>query len=414
MTPVDPRPRLRPEIEAVPTHQQDELLYILHDRLGLSPAQLAVSPVVLFVVSLLDGSHSVLDIQEHFKRETDGGQLSAEQIDSILRSLDDCLFLLGTRFEDHLQQIRREFEAEPVRQPRSAGSAYAADPEALREELGAYIDAAPIPEAPPPADMPSHAPRGVIAPHIDFARGGTAYGQLYRELARRTPPDTVIILGTAHYPMQRHFAVLNKDFILPDGPVRVNPDAAERLAHAGGHAFNQPEDLFAHRAEHSIELQTVWLRHIWGEAVRIVPVLVGSLQPCILGERQIREEREFLDFSRALAGELTRPERTMILASADLAHVGPRFQDQREIDEAFLAEVEKADRAYLRAITDEGPYAAFESICAHGDRYHICGLGSIHALGLSLPGVRGRLLGYHQAVTPETEQAVTFAGIFFE
>lgn len=411
---MTPRPCLRPEIDAVPTEQEDELLFILHDRSGLSGAQLAVSPVVMFVASLFDGANSILDIQDRFRRETQGGSISVEQIEDVLKALDECLFLKGPRFDDHFEQSRREFMETPVREARSSGSAYSNSPEELHAELDEYISSAPTPEETVASGKLTHPPRGVIAPHIDYARGGPAYGQVYRELAAREAPDTVVIIGTAHYPMRSRFSVLAKDFAVPGGRLRVNTDLAQQLSGSRDVSFADPADLFAHRGEHSIELQAVWLHHIWGEQVRIVPVLAGSMHEFFDGTAPIEDDSQFRLFAELIRQPLSGSNSIMILASADLAHIGPRFGDEREISDEFLAEVEDADRTYLSAIASGDADAGYSAIRHHHDQYHVCGTGCIYALGLALPGIKGRLLGYHQAATPEMQQAVTFAGMLFE
>src|SRR5438128_901787 len=41
-------------------------------------------------------------------------------------------------------------------------------------------------------------PVGLVAPHIDFFRGGPHYAWAYGELAKHRPPDLIVALGVAH------------------------------------------------------------------------------------------------------------------------------------------------------------------------------------------------------------------------
>ena len=218
-----PMPALRPEVDAVPTRHKGKPLFLLYDRSGLSPAQLAISPVVMFVASQLDGETSVLEIQDRFAREAGGEILPSAEVEKILAALDEAMFLRSDRFDAYYAQSCREFLENPVRPPYSAGAAYSDKPEELAKHLDEMLRNAPAPEEPAPASAAGarrSAPLGAIIPHIDYARGATGYGQVYRELAAREPPEAIVVMGTAHHPMQNRFAVLDKDFAVPGGTVR--------------------------------------------------------------------------------------------------------------------------------------------------------------------------------------------------
>lgn len=408
-------PCIRPEIEAVPTEQSGEVMFVLHDSSGLSEAQLAVSPAVMFIIQLLDGNNSLLHIRDQLEVEA-GTEITQDDIQNVLDQLDKVYFLLGPRFDDYLAQKKREFMTESVRAPLSIGTVYNDDPAQLTTDLNKLIAAAP------PAEMPLESataatPRAAIAPHIDFARGGPAYGQIFRELRERKPPEAVIILGTAHYPMRNRFSILDKDFEVPGGVVKNATEITKQLLRSGGAEVDFAADAFAHRSEHSIEFQAVWLHHIWGETVPIVPVLVGSMYEFIhttTPAEAASEDAQLTRIVHALQDLLSSDRRIMLLASADLSHVGPRFGDAETVDESLLEQVEASDRAYLDAVVRGDAMAALNLLRAHQDQYHICGSGCIYTLGAALESAPGRLLGYHQAANPEMEQAVSFASILFE
>lgn len=199
------------------------------------------------------------------------------------------------------------------------------------------------------------------------------------------------------------------------GPLRVDRDLADSFRRAVKPYGDVDRDLLAHRGEHSIELQAVWLRHIYGEDVRIVPILAASMGEFLEGDRdpvEAAEEPVFRAVADCLASAVAGGG-VMLMASADLSHVGPRFGDSEEVTNQFLAEVEEVDRDYLDAVA-EGAVSGLENLASHGDKHHICGSACIFALGMALPGARARLLGYHQAVAPEMRQAVTYAAMVFE
>jgi len=413
----DATPRLRQEIDVHPIQHEGQTLFVLYDTSGVSHAQLAVSPSVVFIATQLDGSSSILDIQDRFARESGGQILPSSEIQSVIQALDEALFLQGERFVGVLSEMRAAFATQDVRAATSAGTAYSQDPALLRQSLGDMLHAAPPPEE-PAAHAPAQAgpPRGMIIPHIDFVRGAAGYGQAYRELAQVPPPETVVILGTSHHPMTNRIALCDKDFAVPGGVVGNARACTERLREACRGTADLLADLFAHQGEHSVELQAVWLRHVWGERFRIVPVLVGSMHEFLdaeTGPARALEDAQLQAFVAALQSMVAEGPGVMLLASADLSHVGPRFGDARALSTEYLEEVETADRDYLAAIASGVPRGGLACLQRYQDRYHVCGAGCIHILNAVLAGVPGRLLGYHQAATPEMQQAVTFASMIF-
>src|ERR1019366_5029376 len=80
---------------------------------------------------------------------------------------------------------------------------------------------------------------------------------------------------------------------------------------------------------------------------RIVPVLAGLGAQQSSGENPDGDPRiaTFMDGVRDLVD--SRPGRVVVVAGADLAHVGPRFGDAQPYGEEERAALEKADRASL-------------------------------------------------------------------
>lgn len=404
-------PRLRNEIDAAPANRGEDVYYILYDRAGISASRLLVSPLGLLIAGRLDGSSSILDISDNLSREF-GSSVSCQEIETIVAALDDAVFLEGVRFQDFQAQAARDFRSAVLRPASSAGSAYDDDPAKLAEELDRMLAEAPHPEE--PCHTLSSPPKGIIIPHIDYMRGAPGYGQAYRTLAEAPAPKTVVVVGTAHLPLRNRYSLCEKAFDTPLGAVEVDVDLCQKLRQAVKPFCDIDADILAHRGEHSIELQAVWIRHVYGEDVRIVPLLAGSLQEFLEGERQPDEALNDPVF-KAVAeclGDAVAGGGVAIMASADLSHVGPRFGDARDICNQYLAEVEEMDRKYLEAVSDS-PLAGLESLASHGDQYHVCGSACIFTMGLALPGVNASLLGYHQAVTPEMRQAVTYASMLF-
>jgi predicted class III extradiol MEMO1 family dioxygenase len=107
----------------------------------------------------------------------------------------------------------------------------------------------------------------------------------------------------------------------------------------------------------------------------------------------------------------TVPRRYCIVTGADLAHVGPRFGDERPIGQAEAARVQADDHALLEPVLLNDAEAFFAEATRQQDRNRICGLSPVYALLRLLPPGPGRLLSYGQ--WPDPEGMVTFASVSF-
>jgi hypothetical protein len=360
------------------------------------------------ILSLFDGQNSLLDIQAAYVRRF-GTLLFREQLVEVIRSLDEHYLLESPRFAAHRMAVEEGFRRARTRAASLAGKSYPADGDTLRRQLDSYFSAAEGPGTTAPTPSASRL-AGVVLPHIDFARGGPCYAWGYREIEGGPPPDRWVILGTVHAPITRAFALTRKDFETPLGAVETDQEVLDRLLAAVGESCLEDEP--AHRGEHSIEFQAVFLRHRMSRqgGIRIVPILCGSLQRFVEERRSPAQDSEIEGFVAGLRDTLAAVGgRSLILASADLAHVGPRFGDPRAMTPGQLREVGEADREMLAAVEAGDAEAFFQAVSRDGDRRRICGLPPIYMMLRVLGGARGRLLRYSQ--WPDPQGAVTFAAV---
>jgi hypothetical protein len=378
---------------------------------------------------LFDGEHSVADIQAAVMRRH-GQLVERRQIEEIVEALDQQGFLDSAAFADRRAVVDGSFLASPTRPAAHAGGAYAADAGELRTMLDGFfappdgpgpIDGtAPVPEGrgPSPAPEgrgPSPAPevRGVIAPHIDYHRGGPAYAWAYRELVERCQADLFVIFGTCHAGMEHPFALTRKDYASPLGDAAVDRDFVDALARRARQDCFASE--LAHRVEHSIELQAVFLRYLFAgrREIRIVPVLASFAHEAMHQGRRPDDDPRVPRFLDALAETIAASgQRVSVIAGADLAHVGPRFGDAEPVGAPELARIEREDTAMLESVAGGDPDGFFESVASDGDRRRICGYSPIYALLRSLPGVTGSVKRYGQ--WPDPNGVVSFASVVFE
>ncbi|HWP74302.1 MAG TPA: AmmeMemoRadiSam system protein B, partial [Methylomirabilota bacterium] len=376
-------PRLR-AVEAFPVEHEGQRCIALRDPAGFTD-QIAVLPgPLLDLVSLFDGEHPVQAIRDILRRRH-GEAPSVEQIAALVDRLDDAGFLDSERFRARRRATDDAFRQSPVRPAAHAGGAYAGEAAALREQIAGFFAA-------DRSDKRAGTLSALIAPHIDFHRGGTTYGSAYQEVLDRSDADLYVILGTCHAGMSDPFAVTLKPYDTPLGPVGVDRDFYEALAGRAGQDLLASEP--AHRAEHSIEFQAVMLQSLLGgrRPFTILPVLASYLHEAVwAGTEPEADPRvpRFLDALREAVVASSR--RVCLVAGVDLAHVGPRFGDPDPNTEASLAIVEREDRAMLESVVAGDARGFFAGVAADRDARRICGLSPIYSLLRVLPEAPGRL-----------------------
>jgi AmmeMemoRadiSam system protein B len=406
----EPTPRLR-AVEAFPAVVDGRDVICLRDPSGLTEAVLTVARPAVEILALFDGTRTVADVQADLMRRH-GALVAREQIASLLEVLDRHLFLEGPRLEAERRRVAEAFHASRSRPAAHAGRAYAAEPEALAAALEGYFvhrDGPGVP-GPPGASVL----RGLVAPHIDFDRGGPAYAWAYRAVAEASDADCFIVFGTAHAGLDGHpFAATGKAYETPLGALTVDDEVLAAVARRA------PGDLFAaeaaHRTEHSVEFQAVCLRYLARSrpGVRIVPVLTSFVHECLARGRAPGDDPVVAGTLAAVRDTMAAvPRRYCLVAGADLAHVGPRFGDPEPVSPGRLRRIEAEDRALLSLVSGADPGGFAAAVTADGDSRRICGLSPIYALLATLPGGRGRLLAYGQ--WPDPQGTVTFASVAFE
>jgi AmmeMemoRadiSam system protein B len=406
----DERPRLRP-IEAFPVDHEGERFLALRDPSGYAASMVMLPGALVEIVALFDGAHSIVDIQAELVRRH-GEIVPRAQIESLVAGLDEHGFMEGGRFEERRAAIDGEFLGSPIRPASHAGGAYAAEPDELRPVMDGFFT---HPEGPGPIEWtgPAGTVGGVIAPHIDFHRGGPAYAWAYRRLAERGDGDLFVILGTCHAGMRDPFALTRKDYATPFGPAAVDREFVDALAaRAGQDCFGSE---LAHRGEHSIEFQAVFLRYLYGarREFTIVPVLASFAHEALAQGKGPEDDPRVSRFLDALGETIAASgRRTVIIAGADLAHMGPRFGDPAPISPDELARIEREDREMLGAVESGDARAFFDAVARDGDRRRICGYSPIYATLRVLGRARGDLHRYGQ--WPDPEGVVTFASMTFE
>ncbi len=406
MSPLD-CPQLRPHLVAAPADSTGRR-FVLFDQLRVSDRMLCMSGPELELLALFNGQRSLREIQLEVIRTT-GELVPLDFFSRLTAELDEALFLDGERFR---QQVR-ERAAQPIRPPSCVGT-YEEDPEALRRqlrELFTHPQGSGLPGEP----RPDSGLRAVLAPHIDYARGGLSYTPAFKELFERSDASLFVIIGTSHYSRHR-FTLTRKHFRTPLGVVRTDGKYIDRLvAHYGDGLFD--DELLAHLPEHSIELEVVFLQYLYEKKrdIRIVPLVVGSFHDSVAtGESpmEMPDIRRMVEALRTVERETREP--ICYVISGDLAHIGPKFGDPEPVHPTQLAHSRKQDQAILARAEMADSTGYFRVIREEGDERRICGLPPTWlVLQAAQPG-KGRVLAYDQYVHPKGNESVSFASVVFD
>jgi hypothetical protein len=407
----DDRPRLRPLRGRELVH--DGRSYVaLECPLGIFAGPILVASEWFHrVVRHFDGTNTLCAIRDRLVRET-SQRIPLEQLQSLAADLDRALALDSPA----LSRFLDDYRAQRIRPAAHAGASYPADAGALRAQLARYFADAegsgPLSES----GRNGHPRvRGILSPHIDFARGGPTYTHAYRELVERSDADVFVIFGVAHSPCRRRFAATRKDFQTPLGVARTDQEFVDAIESSVGPSLF--DDELAHRNEHSVEFQVVFLQHLLGDRrdFTIVPILVGSFHDLMVRKGEPIDDPEVARFVAAVRhAEATRGKRVAYIGGIDLCHVGPQFGDPGPVRDATLDEVRRFDAALLDRARAADAAGWFGHAAEVRDRWRVCGLSATYTMLHAMGPANGRLLKYHQAVDARRTCCVTIASVAYD
>lgn len=399
-------PKLR-EIEIHPIRHQGQEMLLLRDPLQLSDSQIAVPRPLGTLLALMDGTRDSNALEAALAVRT-GLRLVDGLLDALIRDLDAALLLDNERFREARAAALRSYREAPYRPLTLDIGPLPPRPEVAGAQLQGYLDALP------PVNDEATAPgiRGLVSPHIDYQRGGPVYAEVWRAGAQAAnEAELVILFGTDHQGSAGTLTLTQQSYATPWGVLPTEGSVVDELAAELGQEPSFAEELH-HRGEHSIELAAVWLHFVRGGVpVPLVPILCGHFGPFIEGQSDPADHEPFATAVQVLR-RVMRARRTLVVAAADLAHVGPAFGDSHGLDFIGKAQTRSADERLLKAIYAGDARAFFEQLQAEGDRRHVCGLPPIYLTLRLLAEVRGEPAGY--AVCPADAQAtsvVTIAGV---
>jgi AmmeMemoRadiSam system protein B len=398
---------LRRGLDAMPSPVKDRPGVLLRDPFGYAENVVIVPPPLVPFLRFFDGGHEVGDLAAALHRAT--GQLGAgEYARGLAESLAGSGFLEDEELDRRRAARHRAFAEAPRREASHAGAAYPEDAAELGLALDDCLRDAGPEEVPPPRGV-----FAVVAPHVSLEGGWRSYASAYRVLPADGAERTIVVLGTSHYGESRRFGLTRKAYCTPLGETTVDAALVDRLAGEGG-AAAAVED-YCHAVEHAIEFQVLFLQHVLGPNIRVVPILCGPFAEATLGPERPEDDGEVARFLQALADAATdEGGRLFWVLGVDMAHIGRRYGDAHAAvaGRGPLASVEVRDRRRIDAIVSGDAHGFWAQVQAGGDDLRWCGASALYTFLQATGSPRGALLRYEQwNIDPES--VVSFGALAF-
>jgi len=402
-------PKIR-NIEALPAMVDGNQVIVLRDPSGLSESILTVTSHLIYLLQYFDGRHTQKQILDEFNQKFEN-VLSTNQFEDVLKTLDEHLFLENDTFNIYMDKLKNDFSKQGTRMAKHAGLAYAAEEKELMDQLSSYF--ADCPETVKLLCRKSEPVKALIVPHIDVKAGGICFASAYETLRDVKNIDSVIILGTGHSPIENFFALTRKDFITPLGTAKTDNDFIDSLNDTLGYDSTIGE--LSHRTEHTIEFQVIFLQYILNSVdFKIVPILC-SFDPVMADDSLMPDTAsEINGFIDALKKTISsRPGRHLLISSADLAHVGPRYGDKEPPSDEFLNWVRQQDERLFDLLSKNDIRGMHELLIKNNQACRICGFPPIYTMMHCLEADHAEILNYDEAKVDERNSTVTFVSMAY-
>ena len=389
---------LRRNLDAMPSPDPDQPGLLLRDIFGYSERVLVIPPQLVKALQFFDGASTENDLREWLVRVSNSFDVGP-QLQNLVSVLSESGFLEDDVYFGMRDEAHRIFAEGPVRQPAFAGGAYPECPEDCRRYFDQFLEEAPELAAPAGKLV------GIAAPHVSYEGGWECYRDAFNALRQMGPDRTYIILATSHYGEAEKFGVTRKPYMTPYGETTPANELLDELKALAPDALM--EEDYCHVMEHSAEFHVLWLQHLFGANVKVLPILVGA---CFADAPEANPHmKAMLDGLAALAQKYG--EKLGWVLSIDMAHMGQRYGDEATYAEGD-ASIESNDKLRVGTLEAGNIDGFWAEVRKNDDPSKWCGSAPLYTFYRALPGVKAELLRYGQWSIDETS-VVSFAGMRF-
>lgn len=377
---------------------------MIRDAFQFSDATIIIPPALVDCLRFFDGEGTDLDLRQELFRIT--GELQVGELEEhLVGALSQAGFLDDEVYQELRDARLRAFTEAPARYPSHAGTAYPAEADELSAQLAEYLN----------HDAPASERNliGIAAPHVSLEGGRRCYREAYGALRPRDSDRTFVILGTSHYGQPERFGLTRKPYATPLGETVTDAALVDELIAKAGDAIILED--YCHAVEHSIEFQVLFLQHLFGANVRILPVLCGSFVQSLNGGGAPEDDPAVAGFLGALREIAAREaDRLFWVLGIDMAHIGPRYGDSfaAEAGQGMMTGVAEQDAERIELVLAGDARGFWELVRQRNDDLRWCGASALYTFLSAVPGVKGESLCYEQWNIDE-QSAVSFAALAF-
>ncbi len=413
-------PQLRPVEVSCISHEGSDF-FVLKDPRRLSEQSLLVPVALGPYLQNIDGTNTVDEIVE-VALGIGAEPVPEEILDDLLSRLDEMLLLSNGAYVGEMKRRVDEYRATPSRAPALADFAYPGSAEDLRGYLDGFAFPYMVSEenslSDSSFDLRAGPLKAIITPHIDYERGGDSYGMIWEQVREQLQDvELFVVFGTDHNGDGPRLTLTGQNYETPLGTLETDTELVDDLSKIlsaddsiDNHAF---ADEFNHANEHSIELATVWLHRALGRSdAKMLPVLCGSFGRLLMDGAISPDEHPQIFAAIERLQTVASERRTVFIAAADLAHVGPAFGDIETflVDSDGRVRVESDDKALLESITAGDRKQFFDLIKQKSDSNKICGLAPIYMTLWASGATSGSWNAYQQCQADEEDTSFVSIG----
>ena len=398
-------PRLRLSLDLMPSPDPEHPGLLIRDPFRFTDSMLLIPTQLVACLAHFDGEQTTLDLRESLVRIT--GNIQVGDIEKHLHdTLSEAGFLEDERFEELRSTRINEFVQAPKREASHAGSAYPDNKDEARKALSEFMQDAQSLSA-------ADGQIGIAAPHVSPFGGWESYRDAYATLAPSKGDRTFVVLGTSHYGEPDRFGLTRKPFVTPLGEAITDTALVDEIATAAPNSIRMED--YCHAVEHSIEFQVLFLQHIYGPNIRILPILCGSFAHSIYKGGKPEANDDVNRFFDVLGNMAARRSKDLFwVLGIDMAHMGRRYGDSMvaKADDGEMLAVAERDRIRIEHLNKGDADGFWSLVQENQDDLKWCGSSPIYTFLKAVPEARGTLRRYQQWNIDE-QSVVSFAALDF-